>query len=80
MVLPEAEVLLQVYYGLQWSVPFVLLSVFFGLMFFYLIGWYAGKKKTLYYIWTNGIPHSQKEYTTLYEKWKLKQKGIYLSD
>jgi hypothetical protein len=36
------------------------------------------KRDMLYSVWRNGIPHTQKEYPRLFERYKLKRRGINL--
>lgn len=58
----------------------LLLGGLFIFLFVYAFSFTYAYKRALRYVWETGIPHSQKEHNTVYEKWKLKRRGIDLSD
>lgn len=72
MTLPDAETLLRLYYGLQFSIPFILLTALFGILIVYIIGFQLGFRYALKEAWEKGIPHTQKQHNKLYLKWKYK--------
>jgi|WetSurMetagenome_2_1015567.scaffolds.fasta_scaffold104862_6 hypothetical protein len=53
---------------------FILFLMMYALVFNYAY------RRGIKYVWFNGIDHTKKEHYVLYEKYKLKQKGIDLSD
>ena len=75
MLIPSTAELLRVYWGLEFAVPFILISILFFIWLFYEVGYLVGKKETLRYVWEKGVPHSQKQYDNTYKKWKNKIRG-----
>ncbi len=71
-MLPEATQLLEFYWGMTYSAPWLFLTVMFSILFVYVISYRAGQKDGLKYVWRVGIPHSQKCEDQLYLKWKNK--------
>ena len=69
MPLPDLSTLIEMYYFIQYGLPLGILATMAIGTILCAIAYAVGYQSALKYVWTVGIPHSEKEHNQIYKKW-----------